>query len=575
MKKWLMFVLVILLVVSLVGCSARLNNSTPNPESSSNTSSNTTQASPSDSSPNPVGGAENDSLLFDSLVAEEIKNRSRNATPMVTFFDDDGRAEVWEKLKPLSEEYNIPFVLAIPTALMDDEAGRYLRTSQIKDLQAMGWEMSSHTANHVELGRTENPLTDEEQEAEMKASMEYFNANGLNVKTICYPFGSQSENTHNLAKKYFEAARNTNWKDWMNDSPLETWDMRCTPLGSYFAWNSESGLDTSSLEYYKYMVDQAVANNAWLMFLTHCGADDHTDLQQEYLEEIIKYIQSLNIPIVTFSEGLEKRGNIIDIGRYNRRDLYSDDAAYYVVGCDGQIAKSNDDKYMIKLPSNSVTSNTPPKEFAPYAISTCRITGNDSGFPFQVNYYGGTLITNAMGANPDSLEEGRMWQEYILPNNAGIYKRYALSNTEWSEWSYGDTILLADNSRTIDDSVYQFPKGAISKVYLTQTTGNATRLPDREGYLVTDRTDLKEKVITQTFYPIIGSTKNTVYMRWWNGSTWTAWSSLGELAGSTNYRLAWSTTPKYVGMCIFDTTLGKPVWWNGSIWVDAMGNPVD
>ena len=28
-----------------------------------------------------------------------------------------------------------------------------------------------------------------------------------------------------------------------------------------------------------------------------------------------------------------------------------------------------------------------------------------------------------------------------------------------------------------------------------------------------------------------------------------------------------------VGTVYFDTTLGKPVWWTGSDWVDAMGDP--
>ena len=29
------------------------------------------------------------------------------------------------------------------------------------------------------------------------------------------------------------------------------------------------------------------------------------------------------------------------------------------------------------------------------------------------------------------------------------------------------------------------------------------------------------------------------------------------------------------GFIYFDTTLGKPIWWNGENWVDALGNSVD
>lgn len=29
-----------------------------------------------------------------------------------------------------------------------------------------------------------------------------------------------------------------------------------------------------------------------------------------------------------------------------------------------------------------------------------------------------------------------------------------------------------------------------------------------------------------------------------------------------------------VGMMVFDTTLGKPIWWNGAVWKDATGTTV-
>ena len=33
-------------------------------------------------------------------------------------------------------------------------------------------------------------------------------------------------------------------------------------------------------------------------------------------------------------------------------------------------------------------------------------------------------------------------------------------------------------------------------------------------------------------------------------------------------------TSAFVGMLYFDTTISKPIWWNGTDWVDANGNPV-
>lgn len=582
MKKLLALVLALLITMSFVGCNTPPNDYHDEKDlitsESKSTTSNTTPGDPitnetpesSENDDKTDQDEQEETLLVESVIADEVKNRTRSTTPMVTFFDDDGCAAVWNKLKPLSDTYNIPFVLAVVSNRIEDTSGTYLNLSQLLELQTMGWEMSSHTMNHVQLGT----LSYEEQEAEIGGSKAAFDAYGLDVTTICYPFSSTNDNTNEIVKKYFKAGRQTNWKEWTNTSPLETWDMRVTPLGSYFETQSESGLDTNSLEYYKYMVDQAVKSNAWLMFMTHCN--EHDETQQTYLEETIKYIQSLDIPIVTFSEGLEKRGNIIDVGRYNRRDLYSENAEYYVVGCDGKSAKSSHDTYMIKLPNNSVTNDTPITAFAPYAISTCRITGTDGGFPSQTITGGGTLVTNTLGYNHANVGHGRAYQEYILPNSAGVLRRTAISKTEWSEWSYGDCIRLLQDSVSLDDSISKFPTGVVSRVHITKD-GTNSKMPDGEGFLYTDKTFSLESTPfgIQVYIPIVyWKYSGAIYYRLYNGAKWSDWNNLGDKAQRTTDRNS-DSTPRYIGECIFDKTLGKPVWWNGTNWVDAMGIPVD
>src|SRR5690606_41862684 len=52
---------------------------------------------------------------------------------------------------------------------------------------------------------------------------------------------------------------------------------------------------------------------------------------------------------------------------------------------------------------------------------------------------------------------------------------------------------------------------------------------------------------------------------------------LEQLQQIVLYRQAGPTSTRpdgvAVGTVYFDTTLGKPVWWTGSDWVDAMGDP--
>ena len=323
-------------------------------------------------------------------TAESVVNRTGNARAMVTFADDDGVADVMSKLLPLSETYGIPFVSSMVTDRIGTD--RYMTAEQLRLLQDAGWEIASHTMSHVDLGT----LTDEEQEEQLRGSKEALEGIGIEVSTICYPFSGVTENTWRIARKYYRCGRQTNYKEWMNGTPLETWDLRVTPLGSYFETRTESGLDTGTLAYYKWMADKAAAENAWLIFLTHCSETNAE--QMGYLAQTIEYVQELGLPVVTIREGLELRGNTVDVGRYDR---LHPSAEHYVVGCDATIRKSDNDKYMICLPAGSVTNDTPPSAFPIPAVSTCRIVGNSAGFPFQVTHYGGTLITNTMGARPD------------------------------------------------------------------------------------------------------------------------------------------------------------------------------
>lgn len=60
----------------------------------------------------------------------------------------------------------------------------------------------------------------------------------------------------------------------------------------------------------------------------------------------------------------------------------------------------------------------------------------------------------------------------------------------------------------------------------------------------------------------------------WNGSRWLAYKAEPEGAatsGTTGQRPTSLLTTSDKGFTYFDTTLGKPVYWNGSGWVNANG----
>lgn len=113
-------------------------------------------------------------------------------------------------------------------------------------------------------------------------------------------------------------------------------------------------------------------------------------------------------------------------------------------------AAIDDASFVVQMETNSVTNATPPSGYPTNSISICRVIGNTAGFPLQSIYYGGTVITNTIGTiatqDPTYIDytDGRTYQEFHLPKlGAAIYRRYAIDANTWSEWSYGNDVVLA------------------------------------------------------------------------------------------------------------------------------------
>lgn len=79
--------------------------------------------------------------------------------------------------------------------------------------------------------------------------------------------------------------------------------------------------------------------------------------------------------------------------------------------------------------------------------------------------------------------------------------------------------------------------------------------------------DPSEYGINQYAFP--NSNNNSIFKRRYNGSSWGPWTSITPINNSANRDEA-----KYLGQVYFDTTLNKPIWYNGTNWVDATGATV-
>lgn len=183
---------------------------------------------------------------------------------------------------------------------------------QIRELQDdFGCEILSHTVSHKNIGHHNTNKTWIE---ELKQSKMMLLEKGLNVRGFAYPNGGfwgtkeglvhGTDNGHWMTGLFYDYAVVTSNK--INTHPINSnMAIDRVSIGSY---NSIG----DTLEDYKAKVDECIENNGWLVFLTHVDDPAHTEEDTENLKLLIDYIKEKGVDIVTFSEGFELFGNIVE-----------------------------------------------------------------------------------------------------------------------------------------------------------------------------------------------------------------------------------------------------------------------
>ncbi len=348
----------------------------------------------------------NDSRLLsaEQQLADNKNIQHSKRRPLVTFITDDGKAEDWTKLKPLSETYGVPFTAALIAN------NQYMTQEQVLYLQnTLGWEIASHTANHVALAGV---ATEAEIELECRDAKTTLISRGYNVKNIVYPYGSHDERVRRIAKKYYNCGVSVS-SGLLNTGVVSSFILNRYALGSA----AIAGQNTAT--YYKSLVDSAVTNNAWLIFMLHPGAVDHDATQQAYLEETIQYIQSLNVDIVNLQDGYDVFGNAFESGDY------TGGATGLAISKDAQQVNFPNNFQVIS--KTGINNASPVTAFPKGVVSSVAITIADAaGFPTS----GGTLITFRLNTNDDySFQLWTHVQSHLL------YKRTCAAGV-WQAWDY-------------------------------------------------------------------------------------------------------------------------------------------
>lgn len=345
----------------------------------------------------------------DLLNAIKLNRDIPNIKPLVTFVCDDGDLNDTNILKPISINKGIPFVSAVYPGCPN--------TANLKSLSDLGWEIIGHHQNSLET----YPQTETDIRNAFLDTINYITGLGIEVKNHAYASGYSNPLIRRIASDYFDCVCATGAGN-INTSPLRQFNLDRVPLGAFY--NTGQGTDT----YYKSMVDQAKANNGWLIFMIHAGNSQFDATQQTYLNNTIDYIKSLGIDIVTIEDGIEIIGNKKIIGDYS--DVNTSDN-YYVEGVNGIVLNK---VAGVPLKNNTIVENlnthsnsSVPSDFVANKITFTPIdVSNSTGFP---NSQAGSLETYRIY----SIDDKYTYQKYRKYNSEGFYTR-SWKNGAWTSW---------------------------------------------------------------------------------------------------------------------------------------------
>lgn len=235
-------------------------------------------------------------ILIFLLFALAILSSAYAEEAVITFTFDDGSETIFRNAFPLFAKYKFPATLYLVTNCIGN--GQWcVDWNQIAVMKNYDWEIASHSHTHPHM----TELAEEQIEEELDKSIDVLKKHGYEARSYASPYGEFDERVLNLVKKRFQNHR----KSWggvngFNDSShLNRYDISAIELRHSMSFEEVKGL-----------IDKAVEERRWLVFLLHGivkDAPQEYQFSKKILEDVLKYIKNLKIKVVTISDYLENQ----------------------------------------------------------------------------------------------------------------------------------------------------------------------------------------------------------------------------------------------------------------------------
>lgn len=247
-------------------------------------------------------------ILFGLILAvyESAKTHALATNPApaakISFTFDDGFASVATQAQPTLAKYGLTgtsYVITkcvgmttIPNTCRADTDRRYMTWAQIKQVQAAGWEIGSHTQTHPYLASSDatdgqpNVLTPAQVSAELSGSKADLAAQGINATAFASPYGDYSNATLAQIAQYYTSHRG------FADQNANLW-----PYNDYLLNNMPVQVGVTVAQV-KAKIDTAIANKEWLILTFHDIAVNPSRNPDDYqfstanLDQIAAYVKT-------------------------------------------------------------------------------------------------------------------------------------------------------------------------------------------------------------------------------------------------------------------------------------------
>ena len=130
-------------------------------------------------------------------------------TPKVAFMFDDGNETDYTKALPYLAQHDYPAITYVNPSTIGTEGK--LTESQLRELQAEGWLVGSHTTDHLNLRELSDPA---EVEAQVRSAKQWLLERGFTegARHFAYPYGGVDEQALEIVSTVHDSGRVGGWQ---------------------------------------------------------------------------------------------------------------------------------------------------------------------------------------------------------------------------------------------------------------------------------------------------------------------------------------------------------------------------